>query len=383
LSYCLEIDQTRPTRAEISIPTLLNNFRIVRSLLKPDVKIIAMVKANAYGHGILRISRELIDFGVNCLGVAYLEEAVYLRKSGITAPILVMGAVNSWQISEYINYDIEITSSSLSKSQAISETAVKMGKNAVVHLKIDTGMGRIGVQWHNAENFIRTSMSLPGLEIKGLCSHFAKSDCDPEFTALQINRFNQIIETLKSENICPPMLHIANSAGIINYPESHFNTVRPGLMLYGYNPNGYLPEIIFGERKLIPAMTLKTTVSYFKVLPEESGISYNHNYITKTQSRIATLPVGYGDGYSRLLSNGGKVIIRGVEYPVAGNICMDQMMIDLGADGTAYNGDEVLLFGENDYGNLPLERLSSLAQTITYELLCQISYRVPRIYLTN
>jgi len=383
LSYCLEIDQTRPTRAEVSIPALYNNYRIVRDLLKPDVKIIAMVKANAYGHGILRISRELIDFGVDCLGVAYLEEAVYLRKSGITAPILVMGAVNSWQISEYINYDIEITSSSLSKSQAISDTALKMGKNAVVHLKIDTGMGRIGVQWYNAEHFIRTSMSLPGLEIKGLCSHFAKADCDPDFTALQINLFNQIIETLKSENICPPMQHIANSAGIINYPESHFNTVRPGLMLYGYNPNSYLPEVHFGERKLIPAMTFKTTVSYFKVLPEESGISYNHTYKTKSQSRIATLPVGYGDGYSRLLSNRGKVIIRGVEYPVAGNICMDQMMVDLGTEGTAYNGDEVLLFGEDSSGNLPLERLSALAQTITYELLCQISYRVPRIYLTN
>lgn len=383
MSYCLEIDQTRPTRAEISIPALYNNYKIVRELLKPEMKIIAMVKANAYGHGILRISRELIDIGVDCLGVAYLEEAVYLRKSGITAPILVMGAVNSWQIADYINYDIEITSSSLSKSQAISETAVRMQKKAIVHLKIDTGMGRIGVQWYNALEFIKTSLSLPGLEVKGLCSHFAKADSDPDFTRLQISRFNEIIAQLKAENLCPPMLHIANSAGIINFPDSHFNTVRPGLMLYGYNPNGYLPQIRFGERKLIPAMTLKTMVSYFKVLPRESGISYNHTYKTKTQSRIATLPVGYGDGYSRLLSNHGKVLIRGVEYPIAGNICMDQMMVDLGANGTAYNGDEVLLFGKNDSGELPLEFLSALAQTITYELLCQISYRVPRIYLTN
>ena len=383
MSYCLEIDPSRPTRAEISIPALINNFQIAREMTAPGTHIIAMVKANAYGHGILRVTRELIAAGVDYLGVAYLEEALYLRKCGITAPIIVLGAVNSWQIDEFINHDIEITSSSLAKSQAISETAVRLHKTARVHLKIDTGMGRIGVQWYNAEKFIKDSQELPNLAIIGLFSHFAKADCDPGFTGLQIERFSKIANQLNRENRCPSLLHIANSAGLLNFPESHFNTVRPGLMLYGYNPNGYLPKARFNDRELLPVMTLKTKVSYFKVLPPDSGISYNHTYTTSKQTRIVTLPIGYGDGYPRLLSNKGQVVIRGQQYQIAGNICMDQMMIDIGSDGTAYNGDDVLLFGRCGQSRIPLESLADAIGTITYELLCQIGNRVPRIYLSN
>jgi len=371
----------RPTRAEISISRLINNFEIVRSLVGKNVKVMATVKANAYGHGIRRVSEELLMAGAHYIGVAYLEEALFLRRNGITAPVLVLGAINSEQIPEFIEHDVEITSSSPDKSRAISDAAVSMGKTAKVHIKIDTGMERIGVHWYHAERFIEETFSLPGITVKGVFSHLAKSESDREFTEIQVSRFDEVVNSLHRKNIEPGLVHMANSAGIINCRQSHYTMVRPGIMLYGYNPNGLLPDTEFCGRRLLPAMSFKTKVSYFKVCPAESGISYNHTYVSAGQTRIVTLPVGYGDGYSRLLSNKGEVIIRGKQYPVAGTVCMDQTMVDIGPHGTAYNGDDVLLFGEMDGMTMPLESLCDKIGTITYELLCNISYRVPRIYV--
>ena len=375
-AYC-----NRPTRAEISIPNLLNNFAIVRSLISPQVKVMAMVKANAYGHGIVRISQELIKAGVNYLGVAYLEEALFLRQHGIHTPILVCGAINSEQIPEFIINDVAITSSSIDKSKAIQTAAKALGKKALVHLKIDTVMERIGVHWYNAQKFIEETLQLPDIQVVGIFSHLAKAESDSHFTQEQITRFESIVNYMDRQSILPPYVHLANSAAIINNPESHFTMVRPGIMLYGYNPNGYNPSIEFNRKKLLPVMTLKTKVSYFKVVPANTGISYNHLYKTTTQTRVVTLPVGYGDGYSRLLSNQGEVIIRGKRYPVVGAICMDQLMVDIGYDGTAYNGDDVLLFGQMDGYSIPLESLCEKIGTITYEVLTNISPRVPRIYI--
>jgi alanine racemase len=341
----------------------------------------AMVKANAYGHGIVRISQELIKAGVDYLGVAYLEEALFLRQHGFTTPILVCGAINTEQIPEFIVNDIAITSSSLDKSKAINNAAKSLGKKALVHLKIDTGMERIGVHWYNAHKFINETMSLDGISVIGIFSHLAKAESDAEFTKQQIQRFEDIVAYMQKHTMCPPYVHIANSAGIINHPSSHFTMVRPGIMLYGYNPNGYDPTVTFNGRKLQPVMTLKTKVSYFKVVPAHTGISYNHLYTTSKQTRVVTLPVGYGDGYSRLLSNKGEVIIRGKTYPVVGAVCMDQIMVDIGPDGSAYNGDDVLLFGQMDGHTIPLESLCEKIGTITYEVLTTISPRVPRIYI--
>ena len=371
----------RPTRAEISIGNLINNFKIVKSLVSNDVKTMVMVKANAYGHGINRVSHELLNSGADYIGVAYLEEAVFLRENGITAPILVLGAINTEQVRDFIEYDVEITSSSIDKSMAISKIAKEMGKTARVHLKIDTGMERIGVHWYNSENFIKGTLELENILVKGIFSHLARAESDYDFTGLQVSRFNEIVNKMDKENILPEFIHLANSGGIINHNESHFNLVRPGIMLYGYNPNGYLPDAEFNGRQLKPVMTLKTKVSFFKVCPPDTGIGYNHIYKTKNQTRIVTLPIGYGDGYNRLLSNKGEVIIRGDKYKVAGAVCMDQTMVDIGMDGTAYNGDDVLLFGEIDKNIIPLETLCNITGTITYEFLCNISSRVPRIYI--
>lgn len=377
----IETYQDRPTRAEISFQNLRNNLTITRSFLQNDVKIMAMVKANAYGHGIYEISRELIRQGVHYLGVAFLEEAVFLRKSGIHAPILVLGAINTNQIAEFINNDIEITSSSLDKSLAIAAVARELGKKATVHLKIDTGMERIGVHWYHAERFILESCALDTITIKGICSHFAKSESDAECTNQQLKRFESVLNILEKKDKLPELVHMANSAAIMNYKDSHYTMVRPGIMLYGYDPMGYRPEKVFSDKKLKPVMTLKTKVAYFKVVPENTGISYNHTYVTKNQTRVITLPVGYGDGYFRQLSNKGEVVVRGEKYPVIGSICMDQCMVDIGMDGTAYNGDDVLLFGEMGGDVIPLESLCEKIGTITYEFLCGITLRVPRVYL--
>ncbi len=377
----IETYNNRPTRADISYGNLRNNLSIVRSWIRKDVKIMAMVKANAYGHGLYEISSELLKQGVEYLGVAFLEEGVYLRKCGITAPIVVLGAINTDQIADFINNDIEITSSSLDKSSAIAAGAKKMGKSAKVHLKIDTGMERIGVHWYHAQEFIEKSFALDSISIKGIFSHFAKAETDPDFTAQQLNHFEAVLTMIDKKNLLPELVHIANSAGIMNFKSSHYTMVRPGIVLYGYNPNGYLPDEAFNGKKLKPVMTLKTKVAYFKVVKAKTGISYNHTYTTDKQTRIVTLPIGYGDGYFRSLSNKGEVSIRGKKFPIVGSICMDQCMADIGMDGTAYNGDDVLLFGEMDGSVIPLESLCDKIGTITYEFLCNISSRVPRIYI--
>ena len=377
----LEPYQNRPTRAEISLANLRNNLSIVQSLVAQNVQIMAVVKANAYGHGIFEISRELLAHGVQYLGVAFLEEAIFLRSCGITAPILVLGAINTDQIAEFIQHDIEITSSSIEKSLAIDKVAKELGKKAKVHLKIDTGMERIGVHWYNAEKFIDVSYHCDSLLIQGIFSHFAKAESDPDFTAEQLGRFDSVLTLMDKKYFLPPLIHIANSAGIIHYKQSHYTMVRPGIMLYGYNPDGYLPDVTFNGKKLKPVMTLKTKVSYFKVVPPNTGISYNHSYHTKNQTRIVTLPIGYGDGYSRQLSNKGTVVIRGKKYPIVGTICMDQCMVDIGMDGTAYNGDDVLVFGEMDGVSIPLEHVCEKIGTIPYEIICSIAPRVPRIYI--
>jgi alanine racemase len=375
MPHYIEIYQDRPTRAEVSLSNLKNNFEIAKSLVKPGTQLMGVVKANAYGHGLYEISCALLSYGASCLGVAYLEEAVYLRKTGITAPVVVLGAINVDQIPDFIEHDIEITSSSIDKSRAISETAVRMNKKAVVHLKIDTGMERIGVHWYNAEKFINESCALPNITIKGIFSHFAKADSDSEFTKEQIGRFETALSVLSKQNALPPCIHIASSEGLIRFPEAHYTLVRPGIMLYGY-----AAQKNFNGRRLCPVMTLKTKVSFFKVVKADTGISYSHTYRTKHQTRIITLPVGYGDGYNRLLSNKGEVIIRGNKYTVSGNVCMDQMMVDIGTAGTAYNGDDVLLFGESGDDAVDLEKLCAMTGTIPYEFLCMISSRVPRVY---
>ncbi|HTX73946.1 MAG TPA: alanine racemase [Rectinemataceae bacterium] len=371
----LPLDSDRPTRAEIRLAALRRNFRRARDLAGDGVRIMCAIKANAYGHGILRVAQELIGEGADYLGVAFLEEGMFLRRNGITTPILVLGAVNASQIPQFLDFDLDITLPSVEKARAVSAVATASGRRARVHLKIDTGMERIGVHWYSAERFFDEVLSLPGLDFVGLFSHFATADTDLGFARAQLERFLMAMELLRERDRLPPLIHMANSAALVNLPESRFTMVRPGILLYGYEPTP-LRRIGFE-----PVMRLMSKVAYFKVVRAGAGVSYGLTWIAPEDTRIATIPIGYGDGYSRSLSNKGMVMIRGKVFPVVGRICMDQLMVDLGPHGEAHNGDDVLLFGTKGSESVDAELLCERMDTIPYELTCMVSSRVPRIYV--
>ena len=353
------------------------NFRRARELAGPGVKVMAVVKANAYGHGIVQVTRELVAEGADYVGVAFLEEGIFLRKNGLRAPILVLGAISTPQIPSFLEYDLDLACPSSEKARAISAAALAAGTRARIHLKIDTGMERIGVHWYSARPFIDEVLALPGLEVAGIFSHFATADADLGFAAEQLARFNEVLAYLDGLGRRPPLVHMANSAALVNLPEARFDMVRPGILLYGYEPTA------FRTMGFEPVMRLMSRVCYFKCVRRGATASYGRTWTAKEDSRLATVPIGYGDGYSRALSNRGEVIIRGRRLPVAGRVCMDQLMVDLGPDGQAYNGDEVLLFGRRGEDSLPAEFLCGLLDTIPYELTCMVSARVPRIYVED
>ena len=361
----------RPTYAEISLPNLRHNISVIRDIVN-KTKILGVVKANAYGHGIVEISKEFEKLKLDYLGVAYIEEAVYLRENDIKLPILVLGGINNNQISLFLKHDIDISGSSIEKLEHISTEAKKLGKIAKVHLKIDTGMGRIGVQWNRKEEFLKKAYNLPNLDIVGIYSHFADSVTDMEYTQKQLSRFKQVLEYIEKEYTRPKIVHMGNSGVVTNnISEAFFDMVRPGLVMYGYS---YTSS---AQKLLKPVMSLKTEVSYFKVLEKNMDIGYDRTYTTKEQTRIITLPIGYGDGYPRTLSNEGFVYLRGKKYPIVGKVCMDQTMVNISQNGEAYVGDTVELWGEN----ISLWDVVEISGKIPWELLCNIGERVPRKYL--
>jgi alanine racemase len=371
----LPIDADRPTRAEIRLGALRRNFRRARELAGPGVKLMCAIKANAYGHGILRVAQELVAEGADYLGVAFLEEGMFLRRNGIDAPILVLGAINGAQIPRFLEYELDLTIPSVEKARAVSAVAAEAGWRARVHLKIDTGMERIGVQWSSAAIFFDKVLAIPGLEIVGIFSHFATADEDLDFARVQLDRFRTTLDIAQKAGLSPPLVHMASSAALVNIPESRFSMVRPGILLYGYEPTP-LARVGFE-----PVMRLMSKVSYFKIVRANTGVSYGLTWKAPEDTRVVTIPIGYGDGYSRALSNKGLVVIRGRKYPVVGRICMDQLMVNLGPTGEAHNGDDVLLFGVKGEDRVDAELLCELLGTIPYELTSMISARVPRIYM--
>ena len=363
----------RPTKAIINLSHLKNNLTVAKSLIGKR-KIMGVVKANAYGHGLVQISKAL-ENEVDYLGVAYIEEALILRECGIKSPILVLGAVHKEQIDDYILNGIEITGSSIEKIEAVSKRAKALKKKARIHIKIDTGMGRIGVQWDRVETFLKElfeSSLLENIEIVGIYTHFSSAGTDKDFTKKQNDRFKKVLKGFsKYINLNNILIHTANSSTVANYSKDFLNDiVRIGLLLYGYSDN---PKI---QKKLKPVMTFKTVVSYFKVLEKDCPIGYNQTYVTKERTRIVTLPVGYADGYPIEFSNKGSVFLNNSLYPIVGKICMDQCMVDIG-NGEAYVGDEVELFG----GNISLWNLCKRSIKSPYTLLTGISERVPRVYI--
>jgi alanine racemase len=368
-------EYVRPTRAEIRLGALKRNFLKVRSLVGPDVKIMAIVKANAFGHGMVPVAARLLESGADYLGVAYIEEALSLRANGITAPLHVMGAAPVDQVPVVFGKDVDLTLSSLEMARAVSGLAVSADIVQKVHLKIDTGMGRLGVDWEEGVTFVESARKLPGLEVVGLFSHLATAGDDLAFAREQIGRFQRIVATLEREGELPPLVHLANSAGLINFPEARFAMVRPGIVLYGYEPSS------LHHLGVEPVMRLVSRVASIKDIRSGSSVGYGRTWTACSDTRIATLPLGYGDGYSRRLSNKGEVIIRGARYPIVGLVCMDWLMVDIGKDSPVMVGDEVLMFGEKDGSRMSGELLCERMGGTLSELPTIVSARVPRVFL--
>ena len=374
-----EGDILRPTHLEINLTRLTENYRAIETAVSP-AKVMPILKANAYGHGLVEIAKHLEHIGAPYFGVAYLEEGILLRESGITTPILVLGGIIGNQIPLFLKYSLTLTASSIEKLTQIDKTAVQMNCRAKVHLKIDTGMERIGVHYYSAEPLLEATLLTKMCDVEGIYSHFANSDAeDLAYTQLQLTRFNKVLEFYKMKNLpFPPIRHMANSGGIVQQPSSHFDMVRAGILLYGVYPSEHVSRSV-GVR---PCLTWKSRVVYFKVVQPNHPVSYGSTWQSDHMARIVTLPVGYGDGYFRSMSDQAEVIIRGKRYPVVGRICMDQMMVNIEWE-TAYNSDEVILMGESEGVSIQAEELAGWAGTIPYEVLTNINTRVPRRYFSK
>ncbi len=368
----------RPTRAEISLKAIQHNLEAVRKKIGTSVKVMAIVKANAYGHGLVETSKAFVKFGIDYLGVGFLEEGIVLRQNGITCPILVLGGVLGDQVQHFLANDLDITVSSIELAERIErEVAHHNSKKAKVHLKIDTGMERIGVHSDNALQFAQKVASLQHIEIIGIYSHFATAELhDKSFALSQLERFNKALNQIESSGIKIPLQHIANSGAVLDLPESYFTMVRPGIVLYGLYPSDETTESIPIEA----VVSLKSKVVFIKTVEANTSISYGRKYFTQTRTKIATIPIGYGDGYNRRLTNQTNVIIKGQIYPVVGAICMDQIMVNIGYSDI-HIGDNVTLIGSEKNQTIGIWDLANKVGTNAYEIMCGITARVPRIYL--
>jgi len=366
----------RKTWAEVDLGNIAYNFKQIKKKVGPQVKILAAVKANAYGHGLVTVSRELEKSEIDFLGTSSVDEAINLRRAHLKCPILNLSNLLINEIEPIIKFKITPVIAEIKIARALNKKARAYHRKIPIHVKIDTGMGRIGV-WHKeAGSFIKKLKSLSNLITEGVYTHFPSAEEDKDFTFEQIKRFNLVVEEVKSFGIWPKYLHTANSAALIIHKEAHFNLVRPGLALYGIYPNSKFQA----ELNLKPALSLKTRIAYMKGASKGRSISYARTFFIKRATRIATLPIGYADGYSQLLSNKSRVLIRGKFYPIVGRVCMDQTMVDVGLKDNIKVGDEVVLIGSQKGRTIKVEELARICHTIPYQVLCWISSRVPRVY---
>lgn len=373
----LGILERRPTLAIIDRAAIKSNyFKLKKSIIK-NVEMLAVVKANAYGHGAVEIAKTLEHAGCNFFGVAMCEEGIELREAGLKSAVIILGGIYPNQVRDVIEYDLTPVIFDIGTARIIDSLAGKAGKRIKVHIKIDTGMGRLGLLSYQVASFFEAMKELVNLEVDGILSHFAEADEeDKKFSKKQLNLFLNIIKAVQGLGFQPRLLHIANSAAIVTHTDSHFNMVRPGIMLYGAYPAGHMIENI----NLKPAMKLATQIVHIKQAPKGFSVSYGRKYITKRDSIIATIPIGYADGYPRSLSNKGEVLIRGQRAKVAGTICMDITMLDVTHIKGVKQGDEAVLIGKQGNDKITVDELAEKAGTISYEILCGITSRVPRVY---
>ncbi len=372
----MPLSSGRPTVGEVDLGALEFNYRQIKKRIPEGVKLLAVVKADAYGHGSIPVSLRLEKLGVEYLGVAIPEEGVELRKGGVKTPILVLGGIFGKKVDQIFRFRLTPVVFGKDSLKILSREAERRGRKVRVHLKVDTGMGRLGVPHHLWYDFLRELRRFPRIEAEGILSHFAMTDEEKGFTQTQWRAFREAVAAAQELGICCSYLHMASSAMLTAFPAYSARLVRPGIMLYGSYPSPAFRSLI----SLKPVMTLKTRIHFLKSVRPGTRISYGGTFKAKRESLIATLPIGYADGYSRHLSNHGEVLIRGRRAPVVGKVCMDFIMVDVTDIPRASEGDEVILMGRQGKEQITPEEIADKINSIPYEVLCSIGKRVPRIY---
>lgn len=367
------------TYAIVDLGAIADNIRAVKACITPDVKIAAVIKTDGYGHGAVEIGKRLRE-EVDYFAVATVEEGMQLRRAGLTLPILILGYTMRAEYPDLVRYDIEQTIYSLEDAKELGEVAITMGKKAVIHIALDTGMGRIGfTPDEESARTVKEISKLPGIELKGLFTHFSTADeTDKTYTVLQMERYDAFVKMLEACGVEIPLKHVCNSAAIMEFDHHRFQMVRSGIITYGLYPS---EEVKKSNLALKPALEWKAHVVHVKTVGPGLGISYGKTYVTdRPWMRIATVNVGYGDGYPRNLSNKGRVLIHGKSAPIIGRVCMDQFMVDVSEIDNVKVEDEVTLIGRDGDEVISVEEAAGLAGTFNYEFVCGINKRVPRIY---
>lgn len=368
--------------AIIDLDAIAYNMTNIKSKVGKETGIIGIIKADAYGHGSVEISKVILENGADWLAVAVVDEGINLRKNGIAAPILLLGYTPELRLEDVVNNGFIQTVYTYETAKKLSDVAVRLGKTAVIHIKIDTGMGRIGyrVNEASADEIVKIS-ELPNIEVNGMFTHFSTADeKDKNYTLNQYKKFVQMDALLRERGLEIPIKHAANSAAIMDFDNMMFNMVRPGIILYGAYPS---EEVDKDNLSIKPAMSVKTHVSYVKEVNEGDYISYGRKYQAVGKRIIATIPIGYADGFIRAYSNGGKVLIKGEYAPIVGRICMDQFMVDVTDIKDVQINDEVVLIGKQGNKEITVDFIASILDTINYEVFCTLSKRVPRQYIQN
>jgi alanine racemase len=379
----------RATFAEIHLDAFRRNLGLVRTALGGKAKILAVVKADAYGHGAVPCARAALESGADQLGVGIIEEGIELRQHGITAPVLVLDSIFPNEIRDLIAHNLSVVVTTPSLATALSQEAAKTdGKIVGLHIKIDTGMGRLGVLPDDFLPLLEHIRKCKNLVIEGVSTHFSSADDpDPDYTLKQLSRFNAILEAAKKAGASLPPAHCANSSALIKFPQTWLDLVRPGLILYGALPSPALQpyaQRLFGNNNplLLPVMHWKTRILQINRLPKGAFLSYGNTYRMTRDGRIATLPIGYADGLSRRLSGKMQVLVHGRRSPQRGTICMDMCLVDVSHIPAAEVGDEVVIFGAQGGQTLTVEEVAAWGETIPYEILCGVSKRVPRLHIS-
>ncbi len=378
--------------AEVNLKAIAHNVRELRRITRPEARLMAVVKADAYGHGVKEVSRYALENGADALGVARLNEGIELRKAGFDVPILIFGYTPPALALKLMEFNLTQTIWSQQTAKALSQAAVSFGRKIKVHLKVDTGMGRLGLlpdcyrlsasdrnSKTKASYDVQTLASLPGLALEGIYTHFSTADSsDKSFAKEQFKIFTEFLDVLNRDGIHVPVRHAANSAAIIDLPETHLDMVRAGISIYGLYPSD---EVDKHRIALAPAMTLKARVVHLKKVPAGFKVSYGFTYITERPTTIASVPVGYADGYNRRLSSRGHMLVRGQRAPILGRVCMDQTMLDVGHIPDIKIEDEVVIFGHQDGAVISADEVASTLSTINYEIVSSLTARVPKVYL--